>query len=84
MLIYVVEGATGEYSDHQEWLVKAFKSEAKAKEFVVKCTKEAHKIEAKAAYFQFDRREDETHSFDPKYRRDYTGVHYTYFSVELE
>lgn len=45
MLIYVVEGSTGQYSDHQEWLVKAFRDEQDAKNFVMDCTREANKLE---------------------------------------
>lgn len=35
--IFVVEGNTGEYSDHIEWPVKAYTSEDAAKEMVLKC-----------------------------------------------
>ena len=36
MIIYVIEDQTGEYSDNRNWLVKAFRSEQQAKDFVEK------------------------------------------------
>ena len=34
MKIYLVIGSRGEYSDHQEWPIKAFKEKDKAQQFV--------------------------------------------------
>jgi hypothetical protein len=83
MLIYVVEGSTGEYSDHTEWLVKAYKDESKAKAHVVRATEVANKL-FQSRESKFSEGENETNPYDPDMRMDYTGVHYTYFSVELE
>jgi len=84
MLIYVVEGSTGEYSDHREWPVKAFKDEEKAQAFVRACDAEYRLLKStrkpKTNYFEDDR----THSLDPNFVEDYTGTNYRYYSVELE
>jgi len=81
--IYLVEGSTGEYDDRCEWIVKAFISAAKAAEFVGACQKEADKLEKETPYHNYEARRNEKHSLDPYYRRDYTGVKYGFFDVEL-
>lgn len=43
-IIYVVQGSTGEYSDHREWLVCALETEIEAQEMVIACTKEGNRI----------------------------------------
>ena len=42
--IFIVEGSTGEYSDHSEWLVKAFRDENMAKEFTELCAAEYRRV----------------------------------------
>jgi hypothetical protein len=80
--IYVVEGSTGEYSDHSEWLVKAFTSEDAAKDFVVKADAIARELQSsRQSHLDYWK---EKHPMDDKYMSDYTGTHYTYHSVELE
>lgn len=91
MKIYVVQGSTGEYSDHREWLVCAFKEEQQAKNFVVQLTQEANTMLAKYKHRydwkcgksgrMFDRElPPNDHFFDC----DYTGFNYTYCDVELK
>lgn len=82
MLIYVVEGSTGEYSDHREWLVRAYRDEDKAKEHVLKATSRANELYAKAGGSYWDI--DENNEYDPGMHVDYTGVRYAYYKVELE
>lgn len=98
--IYVVEGSCGEYSDHVDWLVKAFVDEEAAKQFVLACTAQGKQIVA------FDQREDTEFGkkwkysnkakqacielelglslLDPAFDYDYSGFNYTYYPVELE
>jgi hypothetical protein len=88
MTIYVVMGSTGEYSDHDEWMVKAFTSEVAAQRFVQECDLEAKRIdavvEAAGWYFTYVRDNPAAQSAcDPRFRRDYTGTTYSYESVEL-
>ncbi|OQB10405.1 MAG: hypothetical protein BWY21_00326 [Parcubacteria group bacterium ADurb.Bin216] len=84
MKIYVVQGSTGEYSDHREWILKAFTKEQKAKDFVVACTQEYQRI--KSSYEdKYDwPKEKDPHKLDPAFEWDYTGTNYTYFETELE
>lgn len=42
--IYIVQGSKGEYSDHKEWLVRAFTSKKRAQEMVIECTKQGNVI----------------------------------------
>jgi len=81
MKIYVVFGSTGEYSDHDEWMVKAFTKEAMAKDWIVKCTKKANELK-----IQYSNEYDiprGANQYDPYMRIDYTGVDYNYSEVEL-
>jgi hypothetical protein len=77
--IYVVEGSTGEYSDHNEWLVAAFLEESDAKEYVLLCTQAVPDIED----MNDDQREQAKNPYDPRMQIDYTGVRYRYSTVVL-
>jgi hypothetical protein len=46
MIIYVVFGTTGEYSDRREWTVKAFSEEKKAKKLVKDATRRANEFDS--------------------------------------
>jgi len=82
MRIYVVQGSTGQYDDHCEWLVKAFKSKDKAKEFVAQANEHAENLKSnRESEYSFS---DEAHPMDPNYITDYTGSSYTFHPVELE
>lgn len=86
--IYVVQGATGEYSDHLEWPVRAFLSEEKAKAHVVAlaawCDEHQCGENAPGTYEARDAARDKGHPLDPRFRCDYTGTRYEYFPVECE
>jgi hypothetical protein len=81
MNIFIVIGTTGEYSDRDEWMVKAFDTESSAKEFERACQKEANEIE-KTYKHRWDIPKG-AHSLDPKFSQDYTGTRYFISEVEL-
>lgn len=90
--IYVVEGSTGEYSDHDEWMVKAFTAESVAREFVEKCTEEANRVQSEiqiktgrwyVSVTDFEEYNIAKNKYDPDMRVDYTGVNYNISCVEL-
>ena len=89
--IFVVQGSTGEYSDHREWLIKAFVKELAAQDFVEKVSARAREITqaeetARDArdYSFYDRKDPKfVNELDKDMQIDYTGVEYTYFPVEL-
>jgi len=86
MTIYVVQGSTGEYSDHVEWLVKAFYQEKQAQDFVNELDKVADMINErikKQGFIQYYSNKDNFNPLDPQFRVDYTGTNYTYYPVEL-
>ncbi len=88
MKIYIVQAQTGEYSDHREWIVQAFRTEEAAKNRVIQ-------LEALMKLYGVDKyvdweteragtqsvREDE--NGDPNFDIDYTGTSYYYVSCEL-
>lgn len=85
--IYVVQGSTGEYSDRNEWPVRAFKSEAKAKAMVVSLEEAARPFND-PGFDRFERAAEwkaaMAEAGDPGASLDYTGVHYSYYWVVLE
>jgi len=87
MKIYVVQGSTGEYSDHREWLVKAFKSQEKAQDFVSFLDSKLLELGLKyeSVYTHEDmEKEEKMMEFDPQFQFDYTGTMYSILEVELE
>lgn len=85
--IWIVSGATGEYSDRTEWLVKAFCTEKRAADFVDKLDDYMRKEKAKfGPNIGWDNRSAiaENNPYDPNMRMDYTGTNYYYEEVELE
>lgn len=86
MKIYVVEGHTGEYSDRNDWPVKAFVHEPAAQAFVDACTKEIlpYNIKNKYDAVNWERIRNAKSPLDPNLQIDYTGTHYDYYEVELE
>lgn len=85
--IYVVQGMTGEYSEHQEWLVKAFRSQLAAQDHVSKLS--AWLMERGLSYQErgtapnYDVNE-ETCPFDDAFKVDYTGTRYFISETTLE
>ena len=94
MLIYIVQGSTGEYSDHTEWLVKAFDSESLAQTYAEKCGEEFRRMvneyRSKAACddyptsFDLDEHNIKQNAHDPDMQCDYTGTNYNVHVCELE
>lgn len=86
--IYVVQGSTGEYSDHKEWLVRAFISETAAQCLILKLTEEANRLKLKYGnYLDWkypDIGESEPNTLDPDFRWDVSGVNYIYLVVDLD
>lgn len=82
MIIYVVQGTTGEYSDKLDWIVCAFKKQKLAEDFVHNAMKRAKEIEkAKESKYSTSKEKNE---FDPDMQMDYTGTEYTYYKTELK
>lgn len=81
--IYVVMGGTGEYSDREEWPVKAFIEKKDAEQLVVDATKVSKLIDMR----DYDARRaitKDTNPFDPNMKMDYTGTYYYIIETELE
>lgn len=79
--IFIVEGSTGEYSDHCEWPVAAYFSEEQAKLHVQKATERAKELIAKCDGWGWE--EKQLNQWDRSMHVDYTGVNYRYYSVDL-
>lgn len=75
MKVHVVMGTTGEYSDRDEWLVRAFVSRRRAEKFALACKVRANEIVAKYPDSRWDIPKGE-HEMDPGFRADYTGTDY--------
>lgn len=98
MRIYVVQGSCGEYSNHEEWLVCAFKEEQKAKDFVIQLTQEAQALVSRYGNSHYswlygddpdplkfrDESEKELPPNDPHFNFDSSGFNYTYLETDLE
>ena len=87
--IYVVMGNTGEYSDRNEWPVKAFTSKEKAQELVINAQNAFNTLvggtgEKDASRYYFQHHKEHKNPFDPNMNVDYTGVSYSYFEMELD
>ena len=91
MTIWIVEGSTGEYSDHHEWIAGCYTREDTAKEHVVLATAWAR---ANGISGEHDRGGDyntvsdyydarPTNPYDPSMSVSYTGVYYTCYPVRL-
>lgn len=84
-VIFVVEGATGEYSDHCEWPVAAYSNEEQAKLHVQKATERAKELIAQRGdgYWGWEEKEKQLNEWDRSMYVDYTGVNYRYYPVDL-
>ena len=79
MKVFVVMGTTGEYSDRNEWPVRAFLDEAEAQALVLAA--ETASREAVAASGSAYRAGPTP--LDPRHQSDYTGTRYFVYDVEL-
>lgn len=83
--IYVVFGATGEYSDRTEWMVQAFMKEELAQALVLNATTRANEVEVcRNSGAEYEDQYDESSMWDPKFRMYYNGTRYYYKPVELK
>ena len=84
MNIFVVFGSSGEYSDRNEWMVCAFRSEEAAQKKVTELTEKMQELGVTQANHQFsaewyDLREEATakmRQLDENFYMDYTGTSY--------
>ncbi len=86
MRVFIVEGSTGEYSDHIEWQIAAYLDESLAQEHV-RLADEAYRVwlaGRKPISIDYD---DVTFLFSPydvnMLRMGYNGLQYRYYPVEL-
>ena len=79
-IIYIVEGSTGEYSDHVEWPVAAYWNEDNAQQRVLKATQCANELftDYRNHYGKVE------NEYDENMRMDYTGVRYRYYPIAIE
>lgn len=84
MNIFIVEGSTGEYSDHREWPVAAYFSEDKAKLHVVNATQRKDELWAKCDGNYWELSENDKNEYDPCMSLDYTNTRYRYYGVEVK
>jgi hypothetical protein len=81
MKIYIVNGATGEYSDQDDWVVCAYRDRALADAHVHDAMIRAKEIEKSGSRYEQKKGENE---FDPNMRMDYTGTKYYVVETELK
>lgn len=85
--IYVVEGQTGEYADHRNWPVKAFKDKQKAKAFTdaLNARAEALGISSTGCNWADSQKIlPQMRELDSGVSIDYTGVSYCFYALDLE
>lgn len=88
--VWIVQGSTGEYSDHCEWILGAFYGEQAAQRLVVEAQARANEISQLKEkdwdkWWKWAEKKDKRtiNEFDPRMELDYTGTHYTCFPVEI-
>lgn len=88
--VYIVTGFTGEYADSQNWIVKAYLDEKKAKNHVKKLNSwymknKMHQDQEGEEGFMpgWPYESPPKCPYDDSCWPDYTGVYYDYFEVEL-
>ena len=82
MIIYIVVGSTGEYSDRYEWYVCAYRDKQEAEIRVSECKKKAKEWES-VRDNDFRGPPDNHYECDPNMRMDYTGTDYYLETTEL-
>jgi len=80
MKIYLIVGATGEYSSHMEWPVVAYDDEAVARDHVDRAKARADQIQAGKERYETPK---EANEWDPKMSMDYTGTDYCLHEIVL-
>lgn len=88
MLIQVVMGSTGEYSDRSEWIAKAFRTKSEAEEYIRLLEETYRQFSGNYGYTRGDeeavRLERTIQALDPHFHEDYTGTHWFAEEAELE
>jgi len=79
-IIYVIQGSTGEYSDHREWNVAAYYSEMAAQAHVQHATLRANELLAEHGHYSLP---DGANEHDKGMQCDYSGVRYSYSPVDI-
>ena len=85
--IYVVVGSAGEYSDRNEWLVRAFDDEEAAKAFVLRASDKARELYAERQVQWYEKGNMDWRpisEYDPCVQLSYSGTLYYYGAVPLE
>jgi hypothetical protein len=83
--IYIVFGESGECSDTERWMVKAFKDETKAKLLCDLAQQQANILKLKADREEIGHWEAEgLNQYDKNYRMVYHEVNYDIQEIELE
>jgi hypothetical protein len=89
-MIWIVESSAGEYSDYQEWPIKAFRSKAKAERFVVEAQARGKELDAFKTDIGWERWWDlhhvkklpvATNEFDENWKEN---TLYRCYSIELD
>lgn len=86
MLIYVVFGATGEYSDRREYAICAYRDQFLAQQHIERATIRANYIlvESEKANSEYEYRRNATSEYDLNIAEmDYTGTRYFYSTIEV-
>lgn len=85
--VWIVQGSTGEYSDHDEWVICAYRTQEQANTHAVLAAARAREIQKAAdgeMVFSWDlERLGMFNEYDKDMRIDYTGVNYQVIEVEL-
>ncbi len=83
--IYIVFGESGECSETERWMVKAFKDYSKAKALLDNAQEEANKLKIRANNNEIGHWEVEgLNKYDKNYRMVYHEVNYDIQEIELE
>lgn len=82
--VYVVFGRTGEYSDQQEWPVRAFRTAEAAQALQDRCN--AYAQEGKRRDLDWDERDQYCagNPEDPSMQMDYTGTEYLVYTIPFD
>jgi hypothetical protein len=90
MPVYIVNGSTGEYSDHREWIVCGYAQHSMALLLVNRLTAAFQSVVAVLGGNPYqwsigmrERVADLLREHDPHLELDYTGVHYYVTECEL-
>ena len=80
VLLFVVMGTTGEYSDRSEWPVAVVETKPQAEEFVAALTKQYQSLPGANQYHEHEAR-TAAMTLDPNFSEDYTGTTYFIYDV---